>query len=185
MIWFVFAILTAVGALYMFAPLAQAGKLRAAYGLTALFGGLALGLYLWLGNPDLPPAPAAPRQTAQKAALAQIAAGADKLRQALAADPGDAQGWALLAKSESALGHDEAAAVAYDRAAALTDGETADDLRLEAKAARIAQLYKAGKVAWARGDRAAMEANWRPLLDLLPDEAPLRGELLQKLDAPR
>lgn len=185
MIWLVFAILTAALALYTLAPLAQAGRLRIAYILTVAIGASALGLYLWLGNPDLPAAPAGPRQAAQQAALAQIAAGADKLRQALRDNPDDAQGWALLAKSESALGHDEAAASAYDHAADLTQGEAADDLRLEAKSARIAQLYKAGKAAWTRGDRAGMEANWRPLLALLPDQAPLRGELLQKLDGPR
>ena len=184
-VWFAAAILTAFVLLYTLAPLARMGKVRTAYALSTFVALLSLALYAWLGNPNLPPQPAGPRQAAQQAALAQIEAGADKLRQSLAANPDDAAGWALLASSETALSHDEAAAIAFDHAAALTDGEEKETFAQQANAARLAERYKAGKAAWLAGDRKGMEANWRPLLDLLPDGAPLRGELLQKLDAPQ
>ncbi len=184
-VWFAAAILTACVLLYTLAPLARAGQLRTAYALSAFVALLALALYAWLGNPNLSAQPAGPRQETQQQALAKIEDGANKLRQSLTQNPDDAAGWALLASSETALSHDEAAAIAFDHAAALTDGERKETFTQQANAARLAGRYEAGKGAWLAGDRKGMEANWRPLLDLLPDGAPLRSELLQKLDAPQ
>ena len=177
--------LTALVVLWAFAPLARAGQPRLALAVSLATALLALAAYLAIGHPDLPDQPVAPRLAARAEALAQIEAGVATLRATLAAQPNDPQGWALLATSEAALGHDEASAIAFERAAALATGDEKDGYAAQAAAARQAVQYKAGLAAEAAGDRLGMERAWRPLVDALPDAAPLRAELLQKLDAPR
>ncbi|WP_066096233.1 tetratricopeptide repeat protein [Xanthomonas massiliensis] len=69
-------------------------------------------LYLAVGTPQaLRPAAAS--------APATLAAGVAQLQQALARDPAHADGWALLGRSQAALGQYPAAAQAYARALAL------------------------------------------------------------------
>ncbi len=57
--------------------------------------------------------------------LAMIESMVAKLAERLAKEPGDADGWAKLGRSYMVLGQGEAAANAYERAAALTPGEPA------------------------------------------------------------
>jgi cytochrome c-type biogenesis protein CcmH len=75
-----------------------------------------LALYRLVGTP----AALVEQQAAAPADLQQALA---QLRQALEQDPDQAEGWALLARSEASLGNAVAARDAYARAAALAPGE--------------------------------------------------------------
>ena len=183
-VWFIAALALAAILLYTLAPIAKARRQKPAWLASAFIALSATAIYGWLGNPDLSPQPAAPRIAARAVALGEIEAGVAKLRASLAAAP-DKGGYVLLATSLTALGDDTGAAEAYRQAASLSAGEERETLEGQANASRIASLYKAGQAAWAKGDRAAMEAAWRPLLDELPDSAPIRAGILEKLDAPR
>ncbi|WP_422509244.1 tetratricopeptide repeat protein [Stenotrophomonas sp. GZD-301] len=86
-----------------------------------LGGALAMGvagasLYLLVGTPQA-------AEEAQRAAPATLRDGVQDLEQALARDPQRADGWALLGRSQLALGNLDAANRAYARAIALAPDE--------------------------------------------------------------
>ena len=73
------------------------------------------GLYLVLGRPDAPDMPFASRaaETDTAGMPQDIEGAAERLESKLEADGGDAKGWLLLARTESALQHWDKAASAY------------------------------------------------------------------------
>ena len=118
---------------------AGAAPLLAA-GLAVAVPVLALVLYLQLGRPGLPGQPLADRRDLQSAPSAQSAdrhpggaAGSadtmqtltDRLAKRLEANPNDAEGWSLLARSYQQLERHRDAVAALERAAALTNRDPA------------------------------------------------------------
>lgn len=87
----------------------------------------AAALYLWLGNPGVDSQPFAERQ-AQRAQSAEggsppdVATMMTRLRERLAEDPSDLQGWMTLARAAYALGDYGETITAYNRAIAIDDG---------------------------------------------------------------
>jgi cytochrome c-type biogenesis protein CcmH len=102
-----------------------------ALALGALIVAAGAGLYLHFGSPSLPDAPYAGRMA--KAARApegaphmDMAQAAQELEAKLQTDPNNAEGWVLLARTESMLGNWHKASDAYGRAIAL--GRRAPDI---------------------------------------------------------
>jgi cytochrome c-type biogenesis protein CcmH len=169
-------------------------------GITAI----ALGLYLWLGSPNLPGQPYAGREDVREAAefnrmVAQI-------EQRIAADPNDVQGRHILARvyvSENRLAdsvrlYDEVVKLLGDKAdAPLIAEAAAAHMSLEGRTSQRAKelvaqaLAKNPKDSTARhfnaeiklgaGDAAGAIAEWEALLrDMKPDE-PIRQMVEQRL----
>lgn len=153
-------------------------------------------LYALLGTPSAlqPQAKAAPAADANAHGLqgAQIAAMVQRLATRLAADPGDLNGWVMLARSYSALGRFDDAGRAYAEAAKLSPQDAplladyADILtmaqgrsfegepdRLIARAlavdpTHVKSLALAGSSAFARRDYAGAASLWGRVLDQVP-----------------
>jgi cytochrome c-type biogenesis protein CcmH len=197
---------------------------RAALALFAI-GPIAAGaLYLYLGAPE-----AAQGGTRGGALGAELDGGASQseaaalgddpmhpemnemvqsLRSRLAANPQDAQGWALLARTQVRLGRTDEAVEAYRRAHDLAGG---DDRQLAAEYAEARVMAAGGMVdaiakglfeallraeagdpqaryylALARGqagDLAGALADWRALLADTPSDAPWRATLERQIAA--
>ena len=91
----------------------------------------AMGLYMWLGEPEAlnPMATAkAIDPSGDKADPAELAKMADNLAKKLEAKPDNLQGWVMLGRTYRSLGNYDKAIKAYDRALALSAD---DDLSLE------------------------------------------------------
>jgi cytochrome c-type biogenesis protein CcmH len=173
----------------------------------AVLGGvplLALGLYLYLGNPNMPDAPLAPRLSGALDKLPPAAILA-RLENELRQRPDDAQGWRLLARLRVTLQQNTQAADAWQRLLDLVPGdieattglavaliEREDgvinqavvdllDAALAQDADNIqAQFWRAE--AWAqqgRDDRARIL--WHSLRAKLPDNVPLAQMLDRRL----
>ena len=171
------------------------------------------GLYWRLGAPSLSDAPFADRPAAAQA-QAPGDAGAphtdmkdasEKLRQKLLADPSNAQGWVLYARTVSMLGDWRAAGDAYKRAIDLgvKDGEVfagygemqvmaADGIvspaahaafgaALEADASNgVARYYLALADAQAGEGKKAIGA-WLELAAGVPEDSPMRDEIAHRI----
>lgn len=102
---------------------------------------LAIGLYAAIGRPDVaisdkqdnasPPASVSNQANQRKSKAASVNSLLAGLEQQLRDDPGDANGWLLLAKSYDHLGRESDAAAAYDRAIEL--GISDNDLEARLK----------------------------------------------------
>jgi cytochrome c-type biogenesis protein CcmH len=126
----------------------------------------------------------------------QIAQMADRLAERLRQDPQDAAGWAMLARSYTALGRHAEAVTAYERAVAL-NGQDASlladyadalavtrDTRLAGEPLALVEralkldprhlkaLSLAGTAAFERKDYAAAAAHWERLLEAAPPDSP-------------
>ena len=126
----------------------------------------------------------------------------------LAEEPGDAAGWQKLARAYDVLGRPEDAtramigradAMPGDAGAQLAaleavvvnrleDGFAGDAGRLLERIASLAPnrpetLYVRGHFAKLSGDVDTARALWQALLDRLPDEAPIAGQLRDAIDA--
>jgi cytochrome c-type biogenesis protein CcmH len=162
--------------------------------------GLALGLYLGLGSPDLPDAPLAARQGERKVLAADGGLDLPKARkmleEKLATQPDSLQGWMLLARTDAALGDWPAARAALDKALALSnrspdvleaDGDLlvseaqgevtpqAEAVLQEAAKARpdlFRARYYLGLAKAQRDDMAGAIAAWKALLADAPADAP-------------
>lgn len=172
---------------------------RAALAIALLLPLACVLAYLQLGRPEaVVPAPAAPAAGAQHAVTAeQIQQRVAVLAERLAAEPGDAQGWLMLARSYTALGRYADAATAFRRAADLLppDPSLLADLadvtgmaqgkRLAGEPARLVQraldldprhgkaLALAGSVAFEARDFAAARSYWERLVAVLPPDSPM------------
>jgi cytochrome c-type biogenesis protein CcmH len=156
---------------------------------------VAFVVYFWIGNP------AAIREPAEHAvSLAQIEAMVDRLGARMRENPGDANGWQLLARSYGVLGRFEDSAKAYEKAVALVPGDAqlladyADALamarggRLEGEPEKLIEralkadpsnlkaLALAGTAAFARKDYAGAAAYWQRMLPhVAPDSEDARS----------
>jgi len=101
-----------------------------------------LALYLAIGKPAMPDRPFAGRDPAHE--MPDLATAMAGLRKHLAEQPGDAEGWALLARSEMNIGHPDEAAEAYEQALAHADGAPPETRAQLNSAAGEAQVQAAG-----------------------------------------
>ncbi|MFN3960286.1 MAG: c-type cytochrome biogenesis protein CcmI [Parvularculaceae bacterium] len=185
------------------------------FGALAFLGAAPLAaamLYLAIGAPALinpPPAGAAPSAEAiaampedeRRAMIEAMVAG---LSARLEAEPGDADGWRMLARSQMVLGRPADSAASYRKLLALVEGDL-DDWRNFATALAAASpddqfpaapeflralgeiekrapddlmaLFYRGGAAREAGDPAGAAALWRRLLAAMPADAPVRGTL--------
>jgi cytochrome c-type biogenesis protein CcmH len=100
----------------------------------------AVGLYLWLGNPNATTLASADKSPTPEHAMsdAQLVAMVDQLAQRMKSRPDDAEGWTLLARSYAAMSRYADSAAAYEHAAALVP-DNAQLLADYADAAAMAQ----------------------------------------------
>ncbi len=193
------------------APMAARGGSVVAASLALLVAAGAGGLYVFLGHPDLPDLPSAgrgaePRDPDAKAHR-DLASSEAHLEEKLKANPNDASGWVLLARTASALNDWEKAGDAYRHALALTDnrpdvgaayGEmlvlaadgivtpTAHDT-LKAVLARdpdnpAARYYLALADQQAGNTEAAIDA-WQKLAGEQAPDSPVRAEIADRITA--
>lgn len=175
---------------------------RDALALGVVVPALALAVYGLLGRPGLMQADAPQVAAAAAAASAphtltpeQMAAMVERLAERLKSNPNDADGWHMLARSYIAFGRYPDAAVAYDKAAALSPRDTqvlvdyADTLamvngrNLEGRPTELVQaalaidpnnqkaLALAGTAAFNRKDYAAALSHWQRLQKAMPPES--------------
>ena len=189
---------------------AQDGR-GARYGV-ALAVGIAMPvaailLYLALGEPQAIVAP--PAQVAQSAAHSQEAAQVEAMVKALAArleaNPGDAQGWALMGRTQAALGRFDASAQAFERALQLQPNDPqlltdlADSLAMlqgQSMAGRPSELVEqalkrepehpkalalAGAGAFERGDFQGAVDRWERLREVMQPGSELMAQLDQSI----
>ncbi|SOY62679.1 Cytochrome C-type biogenesis protein [Cupriavidus taiwanensis] len=180
--------------------------------LLAALPSAAILLYLHLGNPvalwradDLPAASGSEHQLSG----AQVEGMVNQLAQRLREAPGDAQGWAMLARSYSVLERHADAAAAYARAVGLAPdvaalrSDYADVLATlgggvldDAPMAQVRQalaldpddpkgLALAASAAAARGDKAAAIGYWEHLYRLLPADSQTAARIAANLAAAR
>ena len=115
----------------------------------ALVAGLvplaAVGLYAWLGNPQVPSVPfsdqaarqaAAQRQAGQES-LPDVETMLAQVRERLAQNPDDLRGWSVLARSSVAVGRYDEAIAAFDQVLRLA-GPDAEPLSAKAEAMILA-----------------------------------------------
>ncbi|MBV9890398.1 MAG: tetratricopeptide repeat protein [Rhizobacter sp.] len=145
-----------------------------------------------LAWPGAAPVEAAASAAADRNAMQQIQGMVDQLAERLKKNPGDAQGWVMLARSYTVLGRFDEALPAYAKAVELVPANaqiladyaytvaatkgTANnpqsivliDRALAADAKHPKALALAGTVAFERGDYAKAVADWQKILDQLP-----------------
>ena len=139
---------------------------------------------------------------------AMIAGMVDGLAARLEDNPKDGPGWQRLARAYDVLGHTEAAQDALVSAAdalvadadaqlaalqAIVAGNAEDRLAndadrllerlVEMAPARPETLYLRGHFAATNGDVEAARAFWQQLLDRLPEDAPIAGQLRAAIEA--
>lgn len=172
----------------------------------------AAALYLSVGAPALVDPPAAPPAPTAEAIAAlpeaerqqMIETMVQGLAARLEAEPGDADGWRMLARSQMVLDRPVDAGASYRKLLALVDGGI-DDWRNYATALAAASpddqfptspeflraigeierrapgdmmaLFYRGGAALEAGDPAGAAAIWRRLLAAMPEDAPVRGTL--------
>ncbi len=158
---------------------------------------LAVGLYLYSGAPGLPGQPLATRTPA--ASEVDIVALVARIERHLAANPGDARGWSLIAPVYMRLGRPLDAASAWRNVIRISGPDAESQSRLgeaivaaengivtaEAQRAFEAALRAAPGAPLPRyylalahqqdGDTQGAIARWRALLDDAPPDAPWRG----------
>lgn len=203
--WAISGVVAAGLGYWLSAPLLREADRRAALSVLGIVPLLALGIYLYLGNPDMPDAPLAPRLTGDLEDLPPAAILA-RLENELRARPEDAEGWRLLARLHTTIGNHTKAADSWQRllelqgqdveaqvglAVALIEqdggvvSEGAVDLLDRALAEEpdnLAALFWRAE-AWAQQDRTdEARALWQRLRARLNDEAPLAKMLDQRLD---
>lgn len=167
----------------------------------------AILLYLSLGEPSAVVTPPAPQAVSgdhiQEAA--QIEAMVKALAARLEANPGDVQGWALMGRTQAALGRFDASAQAFERALQLKPADPqlltdlADSLAMmqgQSMAGRPAELVEqalklepehpkalalAGAGAFERGDFAAAVERWERLREVMQPGSELVAQLDQSI----
>jgi cytochrome c-type biogenesis protein CcmH len=176
--------------------------LLGAVGLAAVIG--AAAVYLAVGSPGLPDQPVAAR--VPPGVPEDLAASADHLAERVEQNPGDGEGWLLLARTQAALERYHAAAESFRRAMALTDdradaaagygemlvlssnGEVTPAARQAFQAALAkdpsnapARYYLALADAQAGRAAEAIEA-WRKLEAETPPDTPWRASLRKRIE---
>lgn len=169
--------------------------------LAPLLGSLliasSVGMYLLLGTPAAmqPQANQAGQQNAHAVTPQQIQAMVAKLAERLQDNPGDGEGWLMLARSYNALGRFPEASAAFGRATSLLPADAqlladyADTLAmaqgrrltgdpeiivkraLAADPRNIKALALSGSAAFERLDYAAAIGEWRKVLEVVPADS--------------
>lgn len=159
---------------------------------------VAVPVYLALGHPQAIDAPrSSPPQAQGEVTPEQIQAMVERLAERMKAEPDNAEGWSMLARSYFAMGRFEDAANAYASLVKIVDGDAqvwtdyADAVAmkqgrrlagepeqmlrkaLELDPDNVKALALAGSAAMQRGDAAAARVHWERLLKLLPADSPL------------
>lgn len=159
---------------------------------------IAVPVYLALGHPQAIDAPrSSPPQAEGEVTPEQIEAMVARLAERMKAEPDNAEGWSMLARSYFAMGRFDEAADAYSRLVKIVDGDAqvwtdyADAVAmkqgrnlagepeqmlkraLELDPDNVKALALAGSAAMQRGDAAAARVHWERLLKLLPADSPL------------
>ena len=188
---------------------ARRGSIAVAAVLALLLPAAAVLAYLWLGSPGVPDQPYAERGPERVLAAANGHGDLEKtaatLAEKLKADPGNADQWLLLARTEAALGHWQKGAEAYRAAMRLThdrpdvaaaygemlvmaaDGivtPRAHDIlaaALERDPGNTAARYYLALAAAQAGDVKAAIAAWQKLAAEQPADSPLRRELKTRI----
>ncbi len=171
---------------------------------------VAIGLYQRLGNPRAfdPTLQSVTRamQHAQQAGLPPVEQALAGLRERLAHQPDDLEGWMLLGRTLKSLERFDEAREAFERAQALApqDAEVlaesaevltlaAPDRRFPAEAlARLNQalvidpsnqraLWLRGIAHYQSGEHEAAAATWERLLQILPEDNPVRDTIRQRI----
>lgn len=169
-------------------------------------------LYLSVGSPaliDPPPSPAAPSAEAiavlpEGERQAMIEAMVEGLAARLEAEPGDAEGWRMLARSQMALERPAESAASYRKLLELVEGDLEDwrnyaislaaaapddqfpttpeflsaisEIEKRAPGDMMALFYRGG-AALETGDPSGAVEIWRRLLAAMPADAPVRSTL--------
>jgi cytochrome c-type biogenesis protein CcmH len=171
-------------------------------------GGIAGGLYAWLGAPTIPSAPSAGRVVAPEPSPTQahdvdkaVATLGDRLKN----EPGNIEGWSLYARTLGSLGRWEQSAAAYQHLVGLVpeDGDAqADYGEAQVMVAQgmvtpgavasftaalkhdptnvVARYYLAAADAQA-GEPARAIEGWSRLAADTPEDSPLRTELATRM----
>ena len=158
---------------------------------------VAISLYLVLGSPAAldPAQTAAPKEPAHAITEDQILSMVATLTQRLQNEPGNAEGWSMLARSYNAMGRYAEAADAYARLVKLVPGDAAlladyadtlamssnrslqgDPEKLIAQALtadpkNVKALALSGSAAFERRDFTRAAAQWQKVLLLVPPES--------------
>lgn len=222
MLWIAFSLMAVAFLAALVFPLrrrALAGvpsqaPMRATRLAAAAFAGLApafaLALYFKVGEPEFREKLVAKREFdfASVASLppeqqaAAIEGMVERLTAKLKSDPSDADGWRMLARSNSVLGRVEETAAAFDGLFKATKGTAADwraymevlialgpqnqngrDIAAAAGTLNALNpddplaLYFLGERASVAGDFQTAAQHWRRLLTLTPETAPVRPEI--------
>ena len=183
-------------------------------GMTAVLLGLAVpllavSLYLVLGSPaGLDPAKvaAAPKDQTHAVTENQIAEMIAALSKRLQANPDDADGWHMLARSNSAVGRFGEAATAYSQLVKLVPGnaelladyadtlamslnrsllgepEKIINLALSADSKNIKALALSGSAAFERRDYKRAVSQWTKILPLAPPESEIGRSIVSSIN---
>lgn len=181
------------------AAVAESRQTWLAAAIGAAVAAIAIGLYALLGTPAAFQQPgaghAAGQQNAHSVTPQQIEAMVARLAERLQDNPGDGEGWLMLARSYNALGRFPEASAAFGRAMSLLPPDAqllsdyADTLAmaqgrslrgepekiiqraLAADPRNIKALALSGSAAFERQDYAAAIAEWRKVLDIVPPDS--------------
>lgn len=170
---------------------------------------LAVPVYLALGHPQAIDAPrSSPPQAQDEVTPEQIQAMVARLAERMKAEPDNAEGWSMLARSYFAMGRFDEAADAYSRLVKIVDGDAqvwtdyADAVAmkqgrnlagepermlkkaLELDPDNVKALALAGSAAMQRGDAATARVHWERLLQLLPADSPLIQPIKESMGEP-
>ena len=169
------------------------------------------GLYVVLGQPQLPDRPFAQRHQEMQDQSAMIKAMVTQLETRLAQQPGDGKGWSMLGRSYRVLGEPEKAKDAYKKAVKLLPGDA--QVRLEYGGVLLAEvpqggllppefvglmrevlaadpknvdaLYFLGVSEAQMGNAKKARELWTKLLVLLPEGSDDRAEVQRQLESLR
>lgn len=170
-------------------------------GIVVFTVGLSVMLYNSIGSPGVPSG----RSGGGEEALPDMRAAVDSLRERLAGNPEDINGWKMLGRTEMTTGNYAGAVEAYEKAMALEDGKVAqtmvdlavamlnrDQAPVEGRALGLietalsmepnnpAALFYSGLAAANSGDTDTAAKRWEILLGLNPPEN-IRGILEQRI----
>lgn len=202
----------APGAVSAALPAARPSK-RLLGGVSAAVLVLAVAGYAAVGSPGLPsagaPGSAAPAEAAANMTEEQFIAAVDKLAERMAQEPGNAEGWGLLARSYARLGRHADAVAAFAKAVAIVGDDpsllvdyadalamTQDrvlegqplalvDRALKADPNNGKALALAGTAAFNRKDYAAAVRQWERLAQVSPPDSPFLAQLQSSIDEAR
>lgn len=168
----------------------------AAAALAVLIPAFAIALYAWRGNPQaISPQARAAKDPAHAISPEQIQSMVERLAKRLESNPGDAEGWTMLARSYAAIGRFPEAASAFAKADKLRPNDAqlladyADALAmasgrslageptrlieraLKADGSNVKALALAGTAAFDRGDYRSAIGYWQKIMPLVPADS--------------